>query len=134
MSLSGMLKVQGEPVQGWGMPQDAPPAAVQVMNVSALVTLPFPAMATVSVSVSSVNEAPTVAAALVVTLQAPAPVQAPVQPVKCEPVAGVGVSVTCVPQSNGWLQEPVEQVRPAGFAVTLPWPFPLNVTVNVLGF
>jgi hypothetical protein len=32
-----------------------------------------------------------------VTVQAPVPVQAPLQPVKVEPVAGVALSVTAVP-------------------------------------
>ena len=36
-------------------------------------------------------------AAVIETLQGPVPVQAPDQPVKVEPNAGVGVSVTDVP-------------------------------------
>jgi hypothetical protein len=64
--------------------------------------VPLPAFAIVSDGeleggVATVNAAPTLAAALTVTLQLPVPEQAPLQPVKFEPEAGVAVSDTNVP-------------------------------------
>ncbi len=41
----------------------------------------------------------TLRAAVMVTTQLPVPVQAPLQPVKVEPVAAAAVRVTLVPQS-----------------------------------
>ena len=65
---------------------------------------PFPLPALVMVSdgeleggAATVNAAPTLAAALSVTLQLPVPEHAPLQPVKVEPEAGVAVSDTNVP-------------------------------------
>jgi hypothetical protein len=65
-----------------------------------------------------------------VTEQEPVPEQAPDQPEKIEPVLGVGVRVTTVPELYGWEQsEP--QVMPAGDEVTVPVPMPALVTVRV---
>src|SRR5258706_5888573 len=68
------------------------------------VTRPVPVPALVMVSdgvpdagAARVNAAPTLAAALRVTLQLPVPEQAPLQPVKVEPEAGVAVRDTTVP-------------------------------------
>ena len=45
----------------------------------------------------TVKVAVTLLAALILTTQLPVPVQAPLQPVKVEPVVGVAVRVTLVP-------------------------------------
>ncbi len=49
---------------------------------------------------ASLKFAPTVESALSVTTQAPVPLQAPVQPAKLKPAAGLGVSVITVPERN----------------------------------
>src|ERR1041384_4307745 len=73
------------------------PATVQVMKVSRLWTVPLPETVTVSVSVSSVNAAPTEVAAVVLTWQvAPLPLHAPDHPVKCDPVEASAVGATDV--------------------------------------
>jgi hypothetical protein len=56
-----------------------------------------------------------------VTTQAPVPLQAPPQPVKTKPDAGVGVRVTCVPLLKLALQV-APQLMPAGELVTAPLP------------
>ena len=57
------------------------------------------------------------------TVQAAVPVQAPDQPVKVEPEAGVAVRVTEVPLPKLAVQvEP--QSMPAGLLVTVPAPVP----------
>jgi hypothetical protein len=58
-----------------------------------------------------------------VTLQAPVPVQAPLQPVKVEPVPGAAVSVTAVPLVNEAAQV-APQEMPAGALDTVPAPAP----------
>ena len=70
------------------------------MPFGALVTVPLPAPAlfTVSVTDCKANVAVTVVAAVSVTEQEPVPEQPPpLQPLKVEPVAGLAVSVTDVP-------------------------------------
>ena len=64
-----------------------------------LVTVPEPSVSTVSAyaGTTAVNVAVTARAALIVSEHVPVPVQAPLQPVKVEPVAGVAVSATAVP-------------------------------------
>ena len=107
--------------------------APQLIPTGALVTvpLPVPALLTVSVNVWSVNVAVTVVAAESVTVQAPVPEHPPpLQPVKVEPAAGVAVNVTAVPLIK--LAEHVApQVMPAGELVTVPLPVPAGVTVRV---
>jgi hypothetical protein len=73
--------------------------------------------------------AATVAAALMVTLQAPVPVHAPLQPVKVEPVPGVAVNTTIVPVVNE-AAHVAPQAMPAGALVTAPVPVPDLVTVR----
>ena len=69
-------------------------------------------------------------AAFMVTLQAPVPLQAPLQPANSEPEAGVAVKLTTV--SLGKLAEQVApQEIPAGELVTVPVPVPVSVTVRV---
>jgi hypothetical protein len=107
--------------------------APQEMPVGALVTVPLPAPAllTVSVKLCWANVAVTDWAALIVTVHVPVPVQPPpLQPENVDPVAGVAVKVTAVPLVN-----PVEQVAPqempVGALVTLPLPVPDFVTLSV---
>jgi len=66
-------------------------------GVPVTIPLPVPAFVTVS-AIGTSNVAVTVAAADIVTVHEPVPVQPPpLQPLKVEPVAGVAVSVTAVP-------------------------------------
>src|SRR3990172_6184225 len=65
-----------------------------------------------------------------VTVQAPVPEQAPLQPEKVEPLAANGVSVTIVPLTYGSLQS-LPQLMPAGRDVTVPPPVPDLVTLRV---
>ena len=72
----------------------------QLIPAGALVTvpLPVPALLSVSAKVWVVKVAVTERAAVMVTEQeAAAPVHAPLQPLKVEPAGGVAVSVTTVP-------------------------------------
>jgi len=63
-------------------------------------------------------------------VQVPVPVQAPLQPVKVEPVEAAAVRVTLVPLVKLALQvEP--QLTPVGLEVTVPEPVPLLVRVRV---
>jgi 3D (Asp-Asp-Asp) domain-containing protein len=97
-------------------------------------TVPEPFLATVSAKLCSVKVAVTFLAASIVTLQDPAPVQAPLQPVNVDPVAGVAVSKTAVGESKLCTQvDP--QLIPVGDDVTVPDPVPDGVTVraNLLG-
>ena len=73
--------------------------APQSMLAGLLVTepLPVPALVTVSWRCSGVKVAVTEVAAVIGTVQAAVPVQAPLQPAKLEPAAGTAVSVTLVP-------------------------------------
>ena len=90
-----------------------------------LVTVPkpLPVSATVSLNLGTgANSAPTDLAALIVTSQAPVPVQVPLQPLNSEPMAGVALSETLVPSSYSASQaEP--QAIPLGALVTMPGPF-----------
>ena len=61
------------------------------------VPVPVPARVTVRVFGMRLKVAVTERAALMVTWQAPVPVQAPLQPANVEPVVAVWVSVTTVP-------------------------------------
>ena len=71
----------------------------------------------------------TLRAALMVTLQVPVPVQAPLQPVKVEPVVAAAVRVTLVPLVKLVLQV-LPQVIPLGDEVTVPDPVPALVRVR----
>src|SRR5437667_10348564 len=99
-------------------------------GVLVTVPLPVPALATVRTKVGS-KVAVTVVAAVRVTVQAPVPVQPPpLQPVKTEPLAGAGVSITAVPLAS--LDERLgPQVIPAGVLVTVPIQLPASLTVRV---
>jgi len=107
--------------------------APQLIPAGALVTvpLPVPALLTVSAKLGRAKVAVTVVAAKTVTVQAPVPEQPPpLQPLKVEPAAAVAVSVTAVPL--GKLAEQVApQLIPAGELVTVPLPVPALETVRV---
>src|SRR5437016_1732301 len=107
--------------------------APQLIPTGALVTvpLPVPALLTLSVNVWSVNVVVTVVAAESVTVQAPVPEQPPpLQPVKVEPAAGVAVNVTAVPLAK-LAEQVAPQLIPTGELVTVPLPVPAGVTVRV---
>jgi hypothetical protein len=99
-----------------------------------LVTAPVPVPLLDTVRVKgpafAVKVAPTDLAASMVTLQAPVPVQAPLQPANVEPESGVAVRFTTVPLSK-LAEHVVPQEIPAGELATIPVPVPLFVTVRV---
>ena len=106
----------------------------QVIPLGLLVTLPDPVPANVTESAKVVtavlNVAVTDLAALIVTLQVPVPLQAPLQPAKVDPAAAAAVKVTTVPLLKFALQV-LGQVIPLGLLVTLPLPVPAKVTERV---
>ncbi len=63
------------------------------------------------------------------TEQVPAPVQAPLQPVKFENASGVAVRTSVVPRSGASVQS-VPQSMPAGSEATAPPPGPARCTVS----
>ena len=107
--------------------------AGQLIPEGALVTEPEPLPATVTDSwkleVTVLKVAVTDCAALMVTLQMPVPVQAPLQPAKLAPAAAVAVNVTTVPLLKFALQPP-GQLMPAGLLLTVPPAVPVRVTVR----
>src|SRR5437667_9729918 len=106
--------------------------APQLIPAGALVTVPLPVPAGVTVrgKVCSVKVAVTVVAAESVTTHAPVPEQPPpLQPLKVEPAAGVAVSVTAVPLAKLAVHV-APQVIPAGELVTVPLPVPAVLTVS----
>lgn len=144
--MSAMVQVEAMPEQPPFHPvktESASAAATRVMEVpganAALqvvpqerpagieVTVPEPVPVRVTVRESGVGlkVAPTLFAALMVTVQVFAvPMHAPDQPVKVEPVTAAAVSVTMVPSSKVAVQSPVVQSMPAGFELTRPEPVP----------
>jgi hypothetical protein len=78
------------------VPEIAPEVMVQLMP-SVPVTDPLPVPAPVTVTVVRLKAALTDCAELMVTEQAPVPVQAPPQPAKDVPAGALGVSDTDVP-------------------------------------
>src|SRR6266487_4542385 len=90
------------------------------------VPLPFPSLVTVSVLMDW-KVALTERFALMLTVHVPVPVQAPDQPEKTEPAAGVAFRLTEVPCTYACVQvEP--QLIPTGEEVTVPEPEPVLVT------
>jgi hypothetical protein len=78
-----------------------------------------------------VNVAVTAAAAFIVTVHRPVPLQPPpLQPVNADPAFGVAVSVTTVPLTKS-AAHVAPQLIPAGLLVTVPVPDPARVTVSV---
>ena len=76
------------------------------------------------------NVAVTVTSALVVTLQPPVPLQAPDQPTKTDPAAGLAVRATFVAEAKP-CEQVVPQLIPVGELVTVPEPAPTFETVSV---
>ena len=132
------LKV--EPAAGAAVSVTAVPlanAAEQVVPqetpAGALVTLPVPAPALLTVSVKDCRAkvAVTDLAALSVTVHVPEPLQPlPFQRLKVEPAAGAAVKVTGVPLAYAAAQV-VPHEMPAGALVMMPVPEPLRLTVRV---
>jgi hypothetical protein len=132
--------VKVEPAAGVAVKVTAVPlanAAAHVMPqeipAGALVTVPAPAPAllTVSVKVGSAKVAVTVVAAFKVMAHVPVPEQPPpLQPVKVEPAAGVAVRVMAVPLAYAAMQVGLQEM-PAGLLVTVPIPVPALLTVSV---
>ena len=56
------------------------------------------------------------------TLQDALPLQAPLQPLKVQPDAGVALNCTAVPDAKFAEQVPAAQVRPLGALFTVPLP------------
>ena len=69
-------------------------------------------------------------AAVIETVQALVPVQAPDHPLKVEFALAVAVSVTLVPELYGSVQS-LPQLIPAGVELTVPVPVPVFVTVRL---
>lgn len=78
----------------------------------------------------SANVAVTLRARLIETVQVPVPEQAPLQPVKLDPVDAAAVSVTVVPAAKVPLQL-LLHAMPPGEDVTTPEPVPRVVKVRV---
>src|SRR5580704_7010086 len=101
----------------------------QLMPDGELVTVPLPATLTLSVYWVCANVAVTLCAALIVTTQLSTPLQAPPQPEKPQPSAGVAVSVTWVPWTKPVLQVD-GQLIPAGELATAPLPVTFTESVS----
>ena len=103
----------------------------QLMPAGLLLTepAPVPAKLTVNGKVAVLNVAVTDWAAFIVTLHAPVPMQAPVQPAKVDPEPAAAVSVTTVPLLKLLAHVP-GQLIPAGLLVTEPVPVPARLAVN----
>jgi hypothetical protein len=104
----------------------------QLIALGWLVTVPEPApeIATVAGKVTALNDAEISSIEFIVTVHVvPVPPHAPPQPANVEPVAGVSVSVTCVPGLK--FAEQVEvQLIPAGELVTVEAPALLRLSSN----
>ena len=102
----------------------------QLIPMGALVTVPEPLPAIVTDNGKfATNVAVTDCAALIVTVQLPVPVQAPLHPAKVEPAAALADKVTLVPLAKLALQVP-GQLMPGGVLETVPLPVPARVTVR----
>ena len=114
---------------------DCEQIAPQLMMPAGLpVTVPEPAplFVTDSVTGTRLKVAVAVVAAFTVTAHVPVPEQAPLQPAKEEPAAGVAVRVMAVPGVTD-CEQAVPQLMPAGLPVTVPEPVPLFVIDSVSG-
>jgi len=99
---------------------------LQLSPAGLLVTVPLPLTTTtrlvVPVDVLVVKVAVTLVAAFSVTVQLPVPLQAPPQPLKLAPLAGLAVRLTTVPVAKLPVHVPLLHVSPAGLLVTVPLP------------
>src|ERR1700722_17217354 len=101
----------------------------QLIAPGELVTVPLPDTLTLSVYWVCANVAVTLCAAFIVTTQLPTPLQAPAQPLKPQPFAGVAVTVTSVP--GAWLAVPPDGLlMPEGELATVPLTVTLTANVN----
>ena len=91
--------------------------------------LPATSGSLVKVTVDTPKVAVTARAAVIVTVQLPAPTQLPPQPTKVEPEAGAAVKVTTVLMVND-AEHVAPHAMPAGVLVTVPLPAPALVTVR----
>ena len=110
------------------VPEVAPAVEVQLMP-PVPVTVPLPVPAPVTVTVVRLNAALTDCAALIVTAQAPVPVQAPFHPAKADPAGAAAVNETDVPCVKENVQVP-GQLMPTGLLVIVPEPAPAVLTVS----
>ena len=105
----------------------------QLIPAGLLVMVPAPVPARETLKTGSgttaLKVAVTDAFAVRVRLHGLVPEQAPDQPLKVNPAAGVAVSVTLVPLANDAVQV-VPQLIPLGLLVTVPLPVPASVTVR----
>jgi hypothetical protein len=134
--------VNVEPVAGVAVNVTCVPPAkfaeqvgIQLIPAGALVTVPAPLPASVTVSAKLVvpppNVAVTAVAAVIVNVQVPVPSQlfAPLHPVNVDPAAGAAVNVTTVPPAK-FAVHAAGQLIPAGTLVTVPVPVPASATVT----
>jgi hypothetical protein len=115
------------------VPEVTPAVEVQLMP-PVPVTEPLPVPAPVTVTVVALKAALTDCAAVMLTEQAPVPVQAPPHPAKAVPAGAVGVRATEVPCVNGALQVPPPELQlaiPAGELLIVSELGPVALTVNV---
>ena len=100
------------------------------LGLEVTVPVPVPVLVTERVDVFSVNVAATVRAVVMLTVQVPVPVQAPVHPAKVEPVPAEAARVTLVPPEKLALHD-VPHAIPPGVEVTVPLPVPFLVSASV---
>jgi hypothetical protein len=134
--------VNVEPVAGVAVKVTCVPLAkfaeqvgLQLIPAGALVTVPVPLPASLTVNAKFVVPPPNVAvtdvAAVIVKVHVPMPSQlfAPLHPVNVDPTAGVAVNVICVPLAK-FAEHVGLQLIPAGTLVTVPVPVPVSVTAS----
>jgi hypothetical protein len=106
------------------------PVTVSVTPEPPAAALAGERLVTTGTGAPPLNVAVTVVLALTVTVQLPVPLQAPPQPPKVEPDAGVALRVYWVPAGPDCEQSLPHEI-PEGALDTVPEPVPLFVTVRV---
>ncbi len=113
---------------------------LQVLDEAVTVILPVVALAPtlapvgLMLYVQALNVAVTLFAPSIVTVHVVfVPEHAPLQPANTDPLAGVAVSVTLVPELND-AEQVLPQFIPDGLLVTVPLPVPVFVTESVIGW